>query len=148
MFFSAGFGFLIYIILWVLLPEATTTAEKLEMEGEHVTIDNIEKKIREEFSAIKETLEDGANNVKKKVADGFQKNGKKATSGLQELIGVIGTIFSVLFSCHSLHFRIPLYHLLTHQILTFNISFLRHVVYVHFKLFFLQVPNYLQFSSE
>ena len=98
LFFSAGFGFLIYIILWVLLPEATTTAEKLEMEGEHVTIDNIEKKIREEFSAIKETLEDGANNVKKKVADGFQKNGKKATSGLQELIGVIGTIFSVLFN--------------------------------------------------
>ena len=98
LFFSAGFGFLIYIILWVLLPEATTTAEKLEMEGEHVTIDNIEKKIREEFSAIKETLEDGANNVKKKVADGFQKNGKKATSGLQELIGVIGTIVSVLFN--------------------------------------------------
>lgn len=98
LFFSAGFGFLIYIILWVLLPEATTTAEKLEMEGEHVTIDNIEKKIREEFSAIKETLEDGANNVKKKVADGFQKNGKKATSGLQELIGVIGIIFSVLFN--------------------------------------------------
>ena len=98
LFFSAGFGFLIYIILWILLPEATTTAEKLEMEGEHVTIDNIEKKIREEFSAIKETLEDGANNVKKKVADGFQKNGKKATSGLQELIGVIGTIFSVLFN--------------------------------------------------
>ena len=98
LFFSAGFGFLIYIILWVLLPEATTTAEKLEMEGEHVTIDNIEKKIREEFSAIKETLEDGANNVKKKVADGFQKNGKKATSGLQELIGVIGSIVSVLFN--------------------------------------------------
>lgn len=98
LFFSAGFGFLIYIILWILLPEATTTAEKLEMEGEHVTIDNIEKKIREEFSAIKETLEDGANNVKKKVADGFQKNGKKATSGLQELIGVIGIIFSVLFN--------------------------------------------------
>ena len=77
LFFSAGFGFLIYIILWVLLPEATTTAEKLEMEGEHVTIDNIEKKIREEFSAIKETLEDGANNVKKKVADGFQKMVRK-----------------------------------------------------------------------
>ena len=98
LFFSAGFGFLIYIILWVLLPEATTTAEKLEMEGEHVTIDNIEKKIREEFSAIKETLEDGANNVKKKVADGFQKNGKKATSGLQELLDVIGTIVGVLFN--------------------------------------------------
>ena len=94
----SGLGLFTYVVLWIVTPEAKTTTEKLEMEGEHVTIDNIEKKIREEFSAIKETLEDGANNVKKKVADGFQKNGKKATSGLQELIGVIGTIVSVLFN--------------------------------------------------
>ena len=47
-----GSAFPIYIILWVLLPEAKTTAEKLEMVGENVTIDNIEKKIREEFDEV------------------------------------------------------------------------------------------------
>lgn len=42
----SGFSPLIYIILWILLPEAKTTSEKLQMEGEAVNIDNIEKKIR------------------------------------------------------------------------------------------------------
>ncbi|MBL4605402.1 MAG: PspC domain-containing protein, partial [Flavobacteriaceae bacterium] len=45
-FIGGGFSLLLYIILWVLLPEAKTTAEKLQMEGEPVNIDNIEKKIR------------------------------------------------------------------------------------------------------
>lgn len=39
-----GTGVLVYIVLWVLLAEAKTTAEKLQMEGEPVNIDNIEKK--------------------------------------------------------------------------------------------------------
>ena len=94
----SGMGLIAYIILWIVTPEATTTAEKLQMEGERVTIDNIEKKIREEFSAIKETIEDGANNVKKKVADGFQRNGKSTTSGLQDFLNVIGNIITVVFN--------------------------------------------------
>ncbi|WGH76923.1 PspC domain-containing protein [Tenacibaculum tangerinum] len=39
-----GFGIIGYIILWIILPEAKTTSEKLQMEGEAVNIDNIEKK--------------------------------------------------------------------------------------------------------
>ena len=33
MFFGFGSGFLLYIILWVIIPEAKTTAEKLEMRS-------------------------------------------------------------------------------------------------------------------
>ena len=40
--FGFGFGFIVYPILWILLPQANTTAEKLEMEGEEVNISNIE----------------------------------------------------------------------------------------------------------
>ena len=47
--FGYGVGFVVYFILWILLPEAKTTAEKLQMEGEPVNITNIERKIREEF---------------------------------------------------------------------------------------------------
>ena len=42
--FGFGFGFIVYPLLWILLPEANTTAEKLEMEGAEVNISNIEKK--------------------------------------------------------------------------------------------------------
>lgn len=52
--FLFGTGVLAYIILWIVMPEATTTAEKLEMTGEPVTISNIEKKVREEFENVSE----------------------------------------------------------------------------------------------
>ncbi|WP_395050207.1 PspC domain-containing protein [Flavobacterium sp.] len=54
MIFAWGTGFLAYIILWIVMPEAKTTAEKLEMTGEPVTISNIEKKVREEFETVSE----------------------------------------------------------------------------------------------
>lgn len=54
--FVFGTGFLAYIILWIVMPEATTTAEKLEMTGEPVNIANIEKKVREEFENVSNKL--------------------------------------------------------------------------------------------
>ncbi|MCL2097363.1 MAG: PspC domain-containing protein [Bacteroidales bacterium] len=36
-----GFGFFLYLILWAVTPKATTIAQKLEMHGEPVTIENI-----------------------------------------------------------------------------------------------------------
>jgi len=43
-FGSGGTFILIYILFWVLVPEAKTTSEKLTMTGEPVNISNIEKK--------------------------------------------------------------------------------------------------------
>ncbi|MBO6516041.1 MAG: DUF2807 domain-containing protein [Bacteroidia bacterium] len=43
-----GFGFWLYIILWAVLPEAKTTADKLEMKGEAPTIENIKNTIHKE----------------------------------------------------------------------------------------------------
>ncbi len=54
--FVFGTGALAYIILWIVMPEAKTTAEKLEMTGEPVTISNIEKKVREEFENVSEKI--------------------------------------------------------------------------------------------
>lgn len=51
-FFLAGGGILVYIILWIVLPKAESTAEKLQMRGEPVNISNIEKSIRDEFNRL------------------------------------------------------------------------------------------------
>ncbi|MDR0738471.1 MAG: PspC domain-containing protein [Prevotellaceae bacterium] len=40
-FFLGSFGFWVYIILWIVTPKANTVAEKLEMHGEPVTVENI-----------------------------------------------------------------------------------------------------------
>jgi phage shock protein PspC (stress-responsive transcriptional regulator) len=100
-----GSTFPIYIILWVLIPEAKTTSEKLEMVGENVTIDNIEKKIREEFDEVsakfKSTDFSNLKNNSQKIVDfigniigaTFQIL-KKITGILLMLISVIGFIIT------------------------------------------------------
>ncbi|WP_152287082.1 PspC domain-containing protein [Flavicella marina] len=80
---TIGFAVPVYIILWILLPEAKTTAEKLEMEGEAVNIDNIEKKIRTEF-----------NNVGDKIKNADY---SKAKTGFQNFLDTLGKIILTLF---------------------------------------------------
>lgn len=63
-----AFGPLLYIILWIAIPKAKTTAQKLEMKGEKVNISNIEKSIREEFDEVKQNFKNI--NKSKAYADG------------------------------------------------------------------------------
>lgn len=65
--FFAGTGFFIYLVLWIVIPEAKTTAQKLEMKGAPVTIDNIEKLIKDEVKEVGKSL----NNLNE--SKGFQK---------------------------------------------------------------------------
>ncbi len=51
-----GLGILIYIILWIVLPEAKTTAQKIEMKGDPVNIHNIKDSVRQEFDNVKEKM--------------------------------------------------------------------------------------------
>jgi phage shock protein PspC (stress-responsive transcriptional regulator) len=44
--FFGGTGLILYIILWIILPEARTITDKMEMQGEPVTLRNIESNIK------------------------------------------------------------------------------------------------------
>ena len=94
-----GTGIPIYILLWILLPEAKTTAEKLQMKGEAVNISSIEKKIREEFQDVTTRVKDGVNDVTEKVKSSKFKSSveSKAKSGLQDLLDTMGNIFLAIF---------------------------------------------------
>ena len=54
--FAGGFGLIAYVILWILVPEAATTAQKLDMTGEPVNISNIERKVKEGFDDVAEKV--------------------------------------------------------------------------------------------
>lgn len=41
-----GLGILVYIILWIALPEAKTITERMKMQGEPVTLSNIESSVK------------------------------------------------------------------------------------------------------
>ncbi len=49
---SSGGFILIYGLLWILIPEAVTTSQKLDMRGEAVNISNIERKVKEGFDDV------------------------------------------------------------------------------------------------
>ncbi|WP_299008846.1 PspC domain-containing protein [uncultured Tenacibaculum sp.] len=93
-----GFGIIGYIILWVILPEAKTTSEKLQMEGEAVNIDNIEKKIRNEFENLSSKVKEGAHDLSDKISNAdYQKLRNQTKSGLQDFLDTMGKILLTLF---------------------------------------------------
>ncbi|WP_111708115.1 PspC domain-containing protein [Lutibacter citreus] len=96
---SGGATILIYILLWILLPQANSTAEKLQMKGEPVNISNIEKKIREEFNEVSSRVKDGVNDVSEKMKNSeFKKKvNSNSKSGFEEIIDTLGTILITLF---------------------------------------------------
>ncbi len=46
-----GSGILIYLILFIIMPEAKTTTEKMAMRGEPITLSGIVEQIKSEFSS-------------------------------------------------------------------------------------------------
>ena len=48
--FLGGFGLLAYIVLWIITPEAKTLTEKMQMEGEPVTLANIEHSVKKNLN--------------------------------------------------------------------------------------------------
>ena len=82
-----GFGFIAYILLWILVPEAATTSQKLDMKGEPVNISNIER-------TVKEGIDDVAERVKN--VD-YQKVGNKVKEGGQSFFDTLGDIIMFLF---------------------------------------------------
>jgi len=82
-------GPIIYIILWIIMPEAKTTAQKLEMKGEKINVENIEKSIKDEFENVKK-------NVKK-----FKKSGQ-----WEESRNIFDRLFAIFFGIISFIFRI------------------------------------------
>jgi phage shock protein PspC (stress-responsive transcriptional regulator) len=49
-------GVIIYLILWIILPEASSVAQKLEMRGEPVNLSNIGEFFRKEFENVKKSF--------------------------------------------------------------------------------------------
>jgi len=93
----------IYIMLWIALPSAKTTAEKLEMKGEKVNINNIEKNIKDELNIVENKILDfdkkytkeifGANSFFRKIVDFCI----RVITGIFKFAGSCFGIFCILF---------------------------------------------------
>ncbi len=105
-FFIWGSGFLFYLILLIIIPKAKTTAEKLEMKGQPVNIDNIKRTIEDEVEDIKSRISgkpSAGRSGRGAVSNFFDAIGAIIVAAIKFFVGFIGVIlsivlFAVLFS--------------------------------------------------
>lgn len=75
----AGFGIPLYIILWIVIPKAMTTSEKLRMHGEKINVENIKKKVTDFSNSASMT-----------------NTNRRVTSFIDRLLELLGTVFGAL----------------------------------------------------
>ena len=89
--FFTGSGFLIYIILWIVMPEARTTAQKLQMRGEPVNLSSIEKSIRDELRKAGRSMNKAANDLRDLSLS------ERLTKFVQDAVDLLVNLFTLLF---------------------------------------------------
>lgn len=82
-FMGAGFPIPLYIILWIVLPEAETTSQRMEMRGENINVDSIKKNAKQEYESIKSNV----NNYIK--SDSFRKGSAELGSAIGRIAPVV-----------------------------------------------------------
>jgi phage shock protein PspC (stress-responsive transcriptional regulator) len=94
LFFGFGTGILVYILLWILMPAAESTSEKLAMSGKPVNITNIEEKVKEGFGNVKESIDEVADRVSN--AD-YGKAGNKVRNTSRSFFDALGNVILFFF---------------------------------------------------
>lgn len=87
LFFGFGTGLIAYLVLWIAMPKAVTTSEKLEMTGEPVTISSIEKKVRSEFDNVSDKIKNA----------NYDELGNRVKNGAESVGNKLGGIFTSVF---------------------------------------------------
>ncbi len=90
MLFFFGIVSLIYLLLWIILPEAKTATEKLEMRGESVTVETIGKTVTDSFDNIGNSI----NELTK--LEGDRSVWQKAADLIVQIVGVLVKVALVL----------------------------------------------------
>lgn len=82
-----GAGLIAYIILWIVVPAARTTAQKLQMRGRPVTIENIEQSVKDEYIKVKNNAKNISNS----------QSFRRMQSTTEEIFSALGSIILVIF---------------------------------------------------
>lgn len=89
-----GSGVIVYLVLALIIPKAKTTAQKLQMRGEPVTVESISRKVNESFNSVKEDVKEFGekNNINK---ESFKKAGRKFEETSQPVLNELAKVLRV-----------------------------------------------------
>ncbi len=93
-----------YIILWIVLPEARSAYEKMEMRGEKVDVNKIKQNVQERAREMGDEIKSAAQNISAKAKEFSETRGKTFAnevrqsarpigSGIGHAIGVLFKVF-------------------------------------------------------
>lgn len=80
---STSLVFLAYVVLWIAVPKALTATQKMQMRGEPVNLDNIQRKFGEGVDDVKKNLGEDSSN-------------RNARGGIGEVLGFMAEGFGKL----------------------------------------------------
>ncbi len=92
---TSGAIILIYLVLWMALPPAITTAQKLEMRGQHITINTIEQSIKDEYDEVKKNFSNFKQSKAYKKSEGFFSRFSKSDKTVLIVIAVGLSLFAL-----------------------------------------------------
>lgn len=136
-FFVYGSGFLLYIILWISMPIARNTAEKLQMRGEAVNLENIQRTVKQELNSMGNQVKnwkqnEGFSNTSNKVSHIFQLIINAIIQILSYLLKVLAKVFSILAIIIAVVALVLLFCFL------FGSGFIGHGTFGHFAGMFIE----------
>jgi len=131
-FLTMGTALFVYLILWIIIPEAKTSSEKLQMRGENVNISNIEKTIREDLNDLGQRINNISNGDATTKAKGFLESFVDFCIRAVELaIKIVGKLFGLALilagSCILIGFAITL--LLPAELMSISIEALYPAIF-------------------
>lgn len=86
LFFFLGFGILLYIILWIIVPKAESSIDRLRMKGRPITVETVREEVEMAASKIKDGSKKFTQSVKRN--DGYKKSVNKGARVLASLLGI------------------------------------------------------------
>lgn len=106
-FLTSGVIIPVYAILWMALPPAITTAQKLEMRGQHITINNIEKSIRDEYEEMKKNFSKMKDSPTYKKGESFF---RRMTRRDRTVLVIVAVALGMMALWNVPHFAWPVFH--------------------------------------
>src|SRR5690606_18486123 len=92
----AGTGFLLYVILWVVMPVARTRSEKMRMRGQPANLQNFKKSFEEDMGDIKRNFTAAGERISPGLKYSARKTGEVIEHSARIIVKIIGVFVIVL----------------------------------------------------
>lgn len=123
-----GIGIIAYLVIWLLVPEARTTTERLEMKGKKVNIHNIEESLKEELQELNKRFK----GLKEEAGISARRTAKEGKNLFEKVFGLVISILGNIFRAFVILFGLLFMAVGVFLIIGILVSFMmyEHVYYV------------------